>query len=430
MLIPEMPARSYSTSVRTTLPRPPKPLSQSAITGSSVALSMRWAAASVSDIVVRFTSGIAWAIVATPSPLTQTASKPYFSMSFAVSASWAPTATTDRPPARPSRSLRRFASALFTAARDGRWGHDLLRVGWVEAVDDRDDLATDLFLGIDRLGPDVGREHDVRQVGQRRALAFAFGDVDIERGAAQRSIGAERLEQRGLVDDTAAGDVHEERARLHASELGPADHPPGVGRERDVERDEVALGEDLVRVGEVDALGGESSRALGAGMLDNADRAHAPCEAERRNPRPDRAEADDPEALASQVVAHELRLRPVRVPQVAVRQDDAPGERDHQPERELGDGLGAWAGDADELDPALVHRGDVEVVEPRARSDEEPQVGCGQDARAHADAAPEHDRLAVGRRRRELILRRADREPDVVSLVERDEGGRRDLAGD
>ena len=37
----EIPARSYSTSVRTTLPSPPKPLSQSAMTGRSVARSIR-----------------------------------------------------------------------------------------------------------------------------------------------------------------------------------------------------------------------------------------------------------------------------------------------------------------------------------------------------------------------------------------------------
>ena len=76
----------------------------------------------VSVIVVRLRSGSAWAIVATPKPLTQTASKPYEPMSFALSASWAPTATTARgslqraraaPPAcDPPGSCRRSVGGL------------------------------------------------------------------------------------------------------------------------------------------------------------------------------------------------------------------------------------------------------------------------------------------------------------------------------
>ena len=120
--IAEIPARSYSTSVRTTLPSPPKPLSTSAITGSSVALSIRTAAARVSVIVVRLRSGSAWAIVATPKPLTQTASKPYEPISLALRASCAPTATTARDSLRPARSAARFRSArLMAVMPDRRW---------------------------------------------------------------------------------------------------------------------------------------------------------------------------------------------------------------------------------------------------------------------------------------------------------------------
>ena len=52
-----IPARSNSTTVRTTLLKPPKPLSQSTTTGRSVAPSIRRVAASVSVIVIRFRSG-------------------------------------------------------------------------------------------------------------------------------------------------------------------------------------------------------------------------------------------------------------------------------------------------------------------------------------------------------------------------------------
>jgi hypothetical protein len=74
--MPAIPARSNSMTVRTRLVSPPNPLSQSARTGRDVAPSMRTEAASVSVMVVRFRSGNACVIVATPKPLTHTASKP------------------------------------------------------------------------------------------------------------------------------------------------------------------------------------------------------------------------------------------------------------------------------------------------------------------------------------------------------------------
>ena len=49
--------------------------------------------------------------------------------------------------------------------------------------DDREDFPADLLLGVDGLGTDMRRQHHVGQIGQRRASAFPFGDVDIERGA-------------------------------------------------------------------------------------------------------------------------------------------------------------------------------------------------------------------------------------------------------
>ena len=77
----------------------------------------------------------------------------------------------------------------------------------------------DLFLGVDRLGADVRRQDDIRQVGQRRSLALALGHVDVECGAAEPAAGLQRVEERRLVDDAAAGDVHEEGAGLDLCQL-------------------------------------------------------------------------------------------------------------------------------------------------------------------------------------------------------------------
>src|SRR5680860_373508 len=109
------PARSNSTTVRTTLLSPPYPLSQSTTTGRSVTAAIRRVTSSVSDMVIRFRSGRPYAIAETPKPLTQTASNPYVSISLALIASWAPTATTGRSPVSPARSLARLVSARLIA---------------------------------------------------------------------------------------------------------------------------------------------------------------------------------------------------------------------------------------------------------------------------------------------------------------------------
>src|SRR5215216_5690985 len=208
-----MPARSYSVTVRTTFVSPPKPLSQSATTGKSVARSLRTAASSASVIVVRFRSGRACAMVATPKPLIQTASKPYLPMSCAVSASWAPTATNGDGSVKPSRNAWRLKSAVswltvarlsvrHRRARDctprraayvrgvscheflaGRLGVDATAP---ERVQQADDPLADLALGVGRHGPDMGRQDDVGQVPQRREYSLALALVNVQAGAADR----------------------------------------------------------------------------------------------------------------------------------------------------------------------------------------------------------------------------------------------------
>src|SRR5215213_2971319 len=431
MLIALIPARSYSTSVRTTLPSPPNPLSQSAITGNSVAASIRIAAARVSLIVVRLRSGSAWAIVATPRPLTQTASKPScWPTSFAVSASWAPTATSARVPRRPSLSRRRFASALFMAVEMGSEDIFPLRDGWIESIDDCHDLASDLLLGVDRLRADMGRQNDVREVRERRALAFALGHVDVEGGATQPPAWLEGFEERRLVDDAATGDVDEECAGLHPRQFARADHASSQFRERYVQRDEVALLEDLIDVREVDAALGERDGAVDAGVFDDADRTHFPGQAQRRDSRPDGAESDDPQSLPAEVVTDELRLDPVSLAQAPVGDHDAAGERDHQPKCQLRYRLGAGSGDADKLDRARSDGRQVEVVESGAGPDEEAKVRCREDRRANAHPAAEDDGLPIGGGGGEVRFRGTDRQPHVVSLLEERERGRCDLAGD
>ena len=77
--------------------------------------------------------------------------------------------------------------------------------------------------------------------------------MNTSRPAPAISPAVERLVQRILVDEPAAGDVDDERGGLHARELLGADHAGRLGRLRHVDRDEVALLEELVEAHELHA---------------------------------------------------------------------------------------------------------------------------------------------------------------------------------
>ena len=153
--------------------------------------------------------------------------------------------------------------------------------------------------------------------------------------------------------------------------------------------------------------------------------------AEGRDPRPDRAQADDAQGLAGQVVADQLALGPVALAQEPVTQGDPASQADHQPEGQLRDGLGAGARHATQVDPAAPDLLQVEVVEAGPGPDQQAQAGRGrEDLRADRDAAAKDDRLAIDGQPAELVLRRAERGDDVMSRAQLIQGGPIDRAGD
>ena len=50
-------------------------------------------------------------------------------------------------------------------------------------LDNFNDPLADRSLGIYRHSPDMRREDDIREPGERRDLAFAFAGVDVKRSA-------------------------------------------------------------------------------------------------------------------------------------------------------------------------------------------------------------------------------------------------------
>ena len=112
-----------------------------------------------------------------------------------------------------------------------RVGHELAREREAHRLRDRD---ARLLLRLVGRRTEVRRDDDVRQREQRR-LARRLRHEHVEAGAGD-PLRDERVVQRVLVDEAAAGDVDDEGGRLHLRELLGADHAGGLGRLRHVDR--------------------------------------------------------------------------------------------------------------------------------------------------------------------------------------------------
>ena len=81
---------------------------------------------------------------------------------------------------------------------------------------------------------DVGQQHHVVELGQTgRQAGLVLVDVEPGRGDGAR---AQRLDQRRLVDQRAAGGVDQHRGRLHPGQGGGVDQVAALVVERRVQR--------------------------------------------------------------------------------------------------------------------------------------------------------------------------------------------------
>lgn len=180
----------------------------------------------------------------------------------------------------------------------------------------------------------MGRQDDVLDVEQRRVLGQGLLGEGVERGARENAV-VDRLGERVLVDDAAAGAV-DEVAALQLGQLVFADHPLGLGEERRVDRREVAAAERLVEV--LDQLGAEPVGALLGDVRVVDDEIHP----ERVEPLgdllTDATEADDGQRLVVHFGAEELPFRPLAAEEAAVCLRDRARDGERHRDRVLGGG--------------------------------------------------------------------------------------------
>ena len=167
-----------------------------------------------------------------------------------------------------------------------------------------------------------------RRVGRQRLLG-----EDVERRAREPP-GAQRLDERRLVDERAARGVDEQRAGPQQRQPRAVDQAArGVG-DGQVEADDVGdLERRLDRLG---VLGAELGHALGRDVRVVGDRAHAERARPRRHEPADAAEAEQRQRLVGELDAGEALALPGALAQRALGGADVAGQREQQRERVLG----------------------------------------------------------------------------------------------
>ena len=97
----------------------------------------------------------------------------------------------------------------------------------------------------------MGRRHHP-EVASQRIVNRRLLLEDVHGGAGQPAV-LQYCQQRGLVHQTAAGGVDEDRRPLHLPEPLAIHHPLVVRRQRHVQRHEIALAQEGVEVHQRDA---------------------------------------------------------------------------------------------------------------------------------------------------------------------------------
>ena len=219
--------------------------------------------------------------------------------------------------------------------------------------------------------------------------------VDVEHGA--EAAGGKLLLERGLVDDGAARGVEEQRTGAQQAEQVAADEVVGGVVEGRVQADDVAGGEDLLKGGSLQAVGGDVVCGEGRDVVDLD--AHAEGGEQADEVAGDLAVADQAHGAAQQSAREVLGALPdvLALEAVGIVGDVAQGG-EHVAHGALGDGLGKVGIARDDADAAVPHRVADEGHDGAGKVGQQPEPGgVGEYVGVEAGRAPEGDvAVAVG----------------------------------
>lgn len=213
----------------------------------------------------------------------------------------------------------------------------------------------DAFAGFEAGRGLVGRKQQVWRAVQRMMRRQGLLGEDIERGARDPAF-VQGAEQRGFVEERAARGVDEPGGGFHTAQLGLADQPVVLGRERGVQGEEIALGQEFVEGNELDA-------GIGFGGFERGvvrDDAEVEAAGALGHGATDASKAQDAEGFAREVVP------PMRKPQALAHGemafDDAARKGEQQGEGVVGHGVIGKTGRVGDDDAARGGGGDVNGI--------------------------------------------------------------------
>ena len=118
----------------------------------------------------------------------------------------------------------------------------------------------DLLLRLEGTAAEMRRQDDLVVPAQRAVGGQRLLGKDIQRGPGDLT-GLNGLDERGFVDDTAAGDVEHARRRFHLLQLRPVNQIGGLRGQRDMDGQKVALRQQRRQIDKPHApLGGDTRR--------------------------------------------------------------------------------------------------------------------------------------------------------------------------
>ena len=290
-------------------------------------------------------------------------------------------------------------------------GHALLEIG-------------DRLLGGAARGHEIGlmgvraevRKHHVGHVGD--ALGPG-GILRIDVVAVEEPLFRLDRAEVVLVDDAGAGAVQQHRSGLHGGQEFPVDHAAGLVVLRNVERHQIAPGEDLLDRVQLDPQrfghGGGDQRVVPPDLVLEAGE---PLDQQLA----DIPQTDDADPFPGQFAAHEFALLPVAGAGGDVRRDDVAVHRQHQRHDFFGHGVGVGAGGVHHVDISAAGVFDVDGVVAGAGADDQFQFRQGvDDLRRHGFAADDQH-LGVGVSRRLFVQGFRGIEDDFVALLRQQVG--------
>src|SRR5438874_630019 len=251
----------------------------------------------------------------------------------------------------------------------------------------------DVLLGVLGGSTEMRRADEVRALEERMIAGRRLLFEDVERGASDPA-GEQRLGERLLVDEPAAGAVDDQRAGLHPGKLRGADHVLRLLVQRNVQRDGIGALPDLL---ERDQLDAELRRRLGREERVVPEHAHAKRMGPLHDERADVSRSDHAERLSGKLAARrEALLLPFPRSGALRCIGDLACEREEQSERVLRDRDAVSAGRVHHHDAPARGRGEVDVVDARPRPADDAQPARGlEDLLRHLGGAAHRERLVA-----------------------------------